>query len=472
MRRVLLSLVLLASGATQANDLLVKLASPLSAQKMATSLRMRENTVSAEAVTDSWMHVQGNTESASFKKLVNSGAIIYTQPNFKFKMLENPKLASLKQNEAVKKYLRTQGAQSMTAAVDNPPIPDAPAVSTGIDPLYSKQWGMNDLGLEAALKINRGNKIIVAVIDTGVDYTHEDLIANIWRNPKEIPDNQIDDDNNGYVDDVIGWDFVSNDNKPYDLAATDLIDLLNGGNPGHGTHCAGNVGAAGNNGKGISGVAPNAQIMALRFLGGEAGGTTADAIKAIKYAVDNGAKVLSNSWGSEGDDPEDAAGNLALKEIITYAQDHDVLFIAAAGNGHQGVGYDNDTDAKPGIPASYDNENIISVAAIGNDDKLGSFSNWGVRTVDIAAPGVKVFSTTVSGKYSDVVIDLLGANWDGTSMACPHVAGAAALYWSIHPEKNWRDVKNAILNSAKPVAATQGKVASNGKLNVENLLKY
>lgn len=471
MRRIAItiSLVLLATGATQANDLLVKLASPVSANKIA--FAMTESGLTTEVIADNWLHVKGNTESWGFKSFVQGGTVQYVQPNFKFKALENPNLFKLRQSAAVKEYLRTHSVNATSSVVDNPPIPNAPTSSPGSDPLLTKQWGMNDMGLEAALKINRGNKIIVAVIDTGIDYTHEDLIANIWRNPKEIPDNQIDDDKNGYVDDVIGWDFISNDNKPYDLAATSIGDLLNGGNPGHGTHCSGNVAAVGNNGKGISGVAPNAQIMALRFIGNE-GGTTADAVKAVKYAVDNGAKVLSNSWGSEGDDPSDAAGNLALKEIIQYAQDKDVLFIAAAGNGHQGVGYDNDSDSRPGIPASYDNENIISVAAIDSANHLGGFSNWGAKTVDIAAPGVKVFSTTVGGNYSDVVIDILGANWDGTSMACPHVAGAAALYWSVHPEKNWRDVKSAILNSAKQIPAAQGKMVSNGKLNVESLMKY
>jgi subtilisin family serine protease len=329
---------------------------------------------------------------------------------------------------------------------------------------------MNDIGVENAWKINRGNKIIVAVIDTGVDYTHEDLLPNMWRNPREIPDNGIDDDNNGFVDDVIGWDFLDKDNKPYDLAAANLGDLLNGGNPGHGTHCAGNVAAKGQNGKGISGVAPNAQIMALRFIGNK-GGTTADAVLAIKYAVDNGAKVLSNSWGSEGEDPADGDSNQALRDAVQYAADHDVLFVAAAGNGHQGKGYDNDTDAQPGYPASYPNDNIISVAAIDVNNNFGSFSNWGRQTVDIAAPGVKVFSTTVTGKYSDQVIPLLGANWDGTSMACPHVAGAAALYWSVHPEKTYAQVKEAILNSAVKIPVASGKLVSEGKLSVENLMK-
>jgi subtilisin family serine protease len=390
------------------------------------------------------------------------------QKNYKIKLMENATA-----NQALSAYLAAHpedSVKSFAGQVDNPAIPAAPADTTGADPLFSKQWGMKDIGVENAWRINPGNKIIVAVIDTGVDYTHEDLLPNLWRNPGEIPDNGIDDDHNGFVDDVIGWDFLDKDNKPYDLAAANLGDLLNGGNPGHGTHCAGNVAAKGQNGKGISGVAPNAQIMALRFIGNK-GGTTADAVLAIKYAVDNGARVLSNSWGSEGEDPADGDNNQALKDAVQYAADHNVLFVAAAGNGHQGKGYDNDTDANPGYPASYPHDNIISVAAIDVNNNFGSFSNWGRQTVDIAAPGVKVFSTTVTGKYSDQVIPLLGANWDGTSMACPHVAGAAALYWSVHPEKTYAQVKEAILNSAVKIPVAAGKLVSEGKLSVENLMK-
>ncbi|MBF0207953.1 MAG: S8 family serine peptidase [Oligoflexia bacterium] len=227
------------------------------------------------------------------------------------------------------------------------------------------------------------------------------------------------------------------------------------------------------NGKGISGVAPGVKIMPLRFLSEKGQGTTADAIKAIEYAVSNGARVLSNSWGSEGEDPNEGRDNQALREIIKSAGDRGVLFIAAAGNGHQGVGYDNDRDSKPGYPASYDMENIISVAAIDVNDNLGSFSNWGRTSVDIAAPGVKVFSTVPNNGYQDTILDLLGMTvyWDGTSMAAPHVAGAAALYWSKHPEMNYRSVKNAILSSAKKIPSLAGKTVSEGKLNVENILK-
>jgi subtilisin family serine protease len=461
-----LLLILSLTGVTHAEDLLVKVANPVSTVHAAQYFSSQG--IKTEALTENWLRVQGNVELSQFKTFLESGSVVYVQKNYKIKLLQN---ASVEQ--ALGAYLAAHpedARRSFEAQTDNPAIPAAPADTTGADPLFSKQWGMNDIGVENAWKINRGNKIIVAVIDTGVDYTHEDLLPNMWRNPREIPDNGIDDDNNGFVDDVIGWDFLDKDNKPYDLAAANLGDLLNGGNPGHGTHCAGNVAAKGQNGKGISGVAPNAQIMALRFIGNK-GGTTADAVLAIKYAVDNGAKVLSNSWGSEGEDPADGDSNQALRDAVQYAADHDVLFVAAAGNGHQGKGYDNDTDAQPGYPASYPNDNIISVAAIDVNNNFGSFSNWGRQTVDIAAPGVKVFSTTVTGKYSDQVIPLLGANWDGTSMACPHVAGAAALYWSVHPEKTYAQVKEAILNSAVKIPVASGKLVSEGKLSVENLMK-
>ena len=452
--------------ATQAHaeDLLIKVAQPVFTKQAA--IYFKSLGLQSEAVTDQWIRVQGNAKQADLMKFLESGSILHVQKNFKIKPMKNPSLQT-----ALASYLAAHPDQATAPfaapdARDNPAIPAAPAQGTGADPLFAKQWGMNDMGLQNALKINPGsNNIIVAVIDTGVDYTHEDLIPNMWRNPKEIPDNNIDDDNNGFIDDVVGWDFLDNDNKPFDLAAKDLGELLNGGNPGHGTHCAGNIAARGDNGKGISGVAPHAQIMALRFIGHE--GTTAAAIKSIRYAVNNGAKVLSNSWGSEGEDSADQAENQALRDAIQYAQDHDVLFVAAAGNST----INNDTSDKRGFPASYDHANIIAVAAVDVANKLASFSNYGATTVDIAAPGVKVFSTTVGSNYSDSVIPLLGANWDGTSMACPHVAGAAALYWSAHPEKTYAQVKSAIMNSAIALPSLQGKVVTNGKLNVEKLMQ-
>jgi thermitase len=197
----------------------------------------------------------------------------------------------------------------------------------------------------------------------------------------------------------------------------------------------------------------------------------------VKYAVDNGANVLSNSWGSSGEDPNEGQDNQALRDVIKYAQSKNVVFIAAAGNGdEQGKGYDNDSSAKPGFPASYDIDNIISVAAIDANNGLGSFSNWGVKTVDIGAPGVKVFSTISGGGYNDTVADLsqfgMGvATWDGTSMATPHVAGAAALYMSAHPGATWSQVKSALLTNSVAIPSLQGKVVSGGKLNALGLVR-
>lgn len=426
-----------------------------------------------EKLTDTWIKIEGTSAQIKSIKALQHPAIEYVQPNYRIKLLDNYKVEDPLRRAALLKTLAKEGYSSAKKQ-DNLEIPAAPAPTTGTDPLFNQQWGMNDNNVKEAWKVTKGSPdMIVAVIDTGVDYTHEDLLPNMWRNAKEIPNNKIDDDNNGFVDDIVGWDFAANDNKPYDLAVDPFELLAGGGNPGHGTHCAGNVAARGDNGKGIAGVAPNVKIMALRFITEKGQGTTADAIKSIKYAVDNGAKVLSNSWGSEGEDPSSGEENKALRDAVQYAQDKGALFVAAAGNGHKGKGYDNDSDAAPAYPASYDHDIIISVAALDINNQLGSFSNWGLRTVDIGAPGVKVFSTTVENNYSDTVFDKYGitVTWDGTSMATPHVAGAAALYWSAHPEKTWQDVKAAILASAKKIPALTNKAVSGGKLDVNALLK-
>lgn len=464
-----------ATAAPKTQDLLVKFAPGAYEQMQTLVTTLSAQGGKAEDLGNSWIHIQisGKRAALTLSALSSDPSVEAIQPNYKIKLLENYRIQDPLRRAAFIRGLAKQGLKSM-ALPDNPPIPDVPNQGLGADPDFSKQWGMNDLGVKKAWEKTTGSpEMIVAVIDTGVDYTHEDLLPNLWSNTKEIPNNGIDDDGNGYVDDVIGWDFVSDDNKPFDLSVTPEQLLMEGGNPGHGTHCAGNVAARGGNALGIAGVAPTVKIMSLRFLSEKGAGNTADALKAIKYAVDHGAKVLSNSWGSEGEDPSEAVENKALREMITYAQDRGVLFVAAAGNGHQGLGYDNDTDKAPAFPASYDNENILSVAAIDVDDKLGDFSNWGSKTVDIAAPGVNVYSTMVGNKYSDKVFSLGGfeASWDGTSMAAPHVAGAAALYWSAYPSKTWKEVKEAILSSAKKIPTMTGLSVSEGKLNVADLLK-
>lgn len=457
-------------------DILIKLA-PKAISRMAFFAQLEGKGQQIEVLTDQWIRVErAHINKNTLQTLSENPDILYVQPNYPVRLLEDYSIQDPLRRTAIKRFLSRQEKTFVKDKkyIDNPDVIDAPQQREGLDPLFNHQWGMRNVQVEEAWKITRGSpEIIVAVIDTGVDYTHEDLLPNLWRNTKEIPHNGVDDDGNGYADDLIGWDFVSNDNKPYDLAVEPL-QLLTGGNPGHGTHCAGNVAARGENGIGIAGVAPNVKIMSLRFISEKGQGTTADAIKAIKYAVDNGAQILSNSWGSEGEDPDDETSNQALRDAIQYAQDNGTLFVAAAGNGHQGKGYNNDTDPKPAYPASYPHDNIISVAALDANDNFGTFSNWGARSVDIGAPGVKVYSTTVGSEYSDMVLDKFGfkASWDGTSMAAPHVAGAAALYWSAHPTKTWKDVKNALLATARKVPAARGKLVTEGKLDVNALLHY
>jgi thermitase len=442
-----------------------------------------------------WYRVKvppSNMKMLNLNYLKSMPGVASAQPNYKIRMLENPSLraaraAALKaiEENPAADDCPIPGMCATKKIVDNPEIPAVKTPGSGADPLFGSQWGMNDIGVAKAWNKSKGaSNVIVAVIDTGVDYTHEDLVENLWRNPgetgtdatgKDKGSNGLDDDNNGYIDDQIGWDVVANDNKPFDMGKVG-IEVMFGGNPGHGTHCAGNVAARGFNGKGISGVAPNVSIMSLRFLGEDGSGTSGGAVKAILYAINNGAKIMSNSWGSSGEDPNDP-DNQALKDAIQFAEEKGVLFVAAAGNGDQtGNGYDNDSSPAPAYPASYKNDIIVSVAATDSADALGKFSNWGKTSVDLGAPGVKVFSTTIDGAYNDTVIDLeqlgMKVTWDGTSMATPHVAGAAALYLSYKPTATWREIKDALIKSAKPITALSGKAVSNGKLNVENLMNY
>lgn len=483
---------LMAKGAD--GDYLVQIAPEVQSSTIqALQTRLPIGTVIEDLGIAGWTHVKmpANAVNAfSTNTILSMPGVLHAQQNHIVTLNATWQIKDPAQREALMKRIQAGGPPGgfpggSAPAADNPPIPTSGSGGSGPDPLVNKQWGMNQMGVHDAWTRTKGRAdIVVAVIDTGIDYTHEDLVDNLWHNPGEMgrdnrggdkSNNGVDDDGNGYIDDIIGWDFASNDNKPFDLTANMMDMLMSGGNPGHGTHCAGNIAARADNGKGITGVAPGVRLMGLRFISEKGQGTTGDAVKAIRYAVMNGAKVLSNSWGSEGDDPADKDTG-ALKDAIKFAMDHGVLFIAAAGNGHQGVGYDNDSDPKPGVPASYAIDNIISVAAINEAGALGSFSNWGARTVHIAAPGVKVFSTVTQDEhYSDTVIDIPGvitATWDGTSMATPHVAGAAALYMSMHPEKDWRATKNAILSSAKKNPALQGKMVSGGQLDVLALSRF
>ncbi len=317
------------------------------------------------------------------------------------------------------------------------------------DPAYDRLYGLNNTGqsggvadadidaLEAWDTTTGSETTIIAVIDTGVETGHPDLQNNLWTNPGEIPDNDKDDDGNKLVDDVHGWDFYNNDKTVYDDSGYDA----------HGTHVAGTIAAEGNNGRGITGVNWDAQIMSLKFLGPK-GGSISGAVKAIDYAIAKGAKISNNSWGGPG-------YSQTLADAITRADNAGQLFVAAAGN----EGSDN--DATPSYPASYPNDNIISVAATDDSDALAGFSNFGAKSVDLGAPGVGIYSTVPVGKY---------ASYKGTSMATPHVAGVAALLKSQNPLYSDEQMRDQILQYAEPKNSLLGKTVTGGRLNADAAL--
>ncbi len=272
--------------------------------------------------------------------------------------------------------------------------------------------------------------LLVGVIDTGIDYNHPDLANNAWTNPGEVPGNGVDDDANGFVDDVHGYDFVNNDGDPFD-------------DNGHGTHVSGTIAAEGNNNLGVVGVNWRAKIAGIKFLNASGSGSTSDAVLAVNYAVTIGCRLTSNSWGGGG-------FSQALLDAINAAGAAGQLFVAAAGNSGQ------NTDVTPSYPASYNTPFIISVAATDHNDNLASFSNYGATSVDLAAPGVDILSLQPGGGYR-----LLS----GTSMATPHVSGAVALAWGRFPALTNMQVKDLVLNHVDVKASLQGRVLTNGRLN-------
>ena len=313
----------------------------------------------------------------------------------------------------------------------------SPQITTPNDPSYPQLWGLNntgqtggtpdaDIDAPEAWDIQTGDpNLVIGVIDTGVDYNHPDLVGNIWTNPGEIPGNGIDDDNNNFIDDVRGWDFANKDNDPMDVR-------------GHGTHVAGTIAAKGNNSVGVTGVAWNAKIMPLKFLNDSGSGSTSNAILALNYATAKGVKLTNNSWGG-------GPYSQGLYDAINTAGQQGALFIAGAGNTSK------NNDITPFYPASYNLSNIISVASTDHNDALSIFNNggshYGLTSVDLGAPGSNIYSSIPGGNY---------ASYNGTSMASPHVAGAAALVWAQNPSWTAAQVKNRIMSKAdilSPLAA-------------------
>jgi subtilisin family serine protease len=309
----------------------------------------------------------------------------------------------------------------------------------------ANQYGSQAGEAWAGSKTNCGT-VWVGIIDEGYMYTHEDLAANAGKNPVDNTFDGIDNDGNGYVDDVYGWDFDGNDNSVFDGTHDD-----------HGTHVAGTIGGVGGNGKGVAGVCWTVKLFNAKFLG-RFGGTTANAVKSVDYFTDLKARhginlvATSNSWGGGG-------FSQALGDAIERANAQNILFIAAAGNDS------NDCDTSTGCyPAEYPNANVIAVASITSSGAMSSFSNYGATTIDIGAPGSGIWSTIPASSRGKIVSSY--KSYSGTSMATPHVSGAAALYAAYHSGASAATIKNAIMSGAVPTASLNGKVVSNGRLNV------
>ena len=366
-----------------------------------------------------------DAEATAEEYLELEGIVEYAQPNYQIS-LDDPSAATL--------------ADALYRSPTGQPN----------DPQFGQQWALNNLGqdggkeradidaLKAWLKTRGSDKVVVAVLDTGVDYTHSDLITNMWIRPDSVP--EYVDDELGSIDDIHGFDADANAGDPMD-------------DNGHGTHCAGIIGAEGDNGVGIAGINWNVKIMPLKFLGRGGFGSTKNAIESINYAIDRkkhgvNIRVINASWGS-------TQYSRALEDAIRAAGDEGILFVAAAGNSS------SDNDKRAHYPSNYNLPNVISVAALDRTDTLASFSNFGAKTVHIAAPGRDILSTWLGDVYRDA---------SGTSMAAPQVSGVAALILASESRISVGKLRERILSSVDKISTLDGKVASGGRLNAAKAL--
>ena len=370
-------------------------------------------------------NANAETVAAQYNKMTD--LVEYAEPNFKIEL--DPT-----------EQTRTVNAVNKLAEDSNVPN----------DPMFNEQWALSNTGqnggkekadlsaLKAWLKTQGSGKVVIAVLDTGVDYTHPDLVSNMWFRPDNVP--QYTDDELGTFNDVRGFDAADNQSDPMD-------------DNGHGTHCAGIIGAEGNNDEGIAGINWKVQVMPLKFLGKGGFGSVKDAIESINYAIDrkrNGVniRVISASWGS-------TQYSKALEDAIRAAGEAGILFVAAAGNNS------TDNDKRPHYPSNYDLPNVISVAALDRNDQLASFSNFGIKTVHIAAPGREIVSTWLGDDYREA---------SGTSMATPYVSGTAALILANEPDMSVEKLRERLLKSVDKIDSLNGKIENGGRLNAAKAL--
>ena len=387
----------------------------------------RIESVNGLVFIDDLDNAEAETTAKQYANL--SELVEYAQPNFEIRFddpVQGPSFVNLDQRES-----------EADANLPN-------------DPHFAQQWALNNLGqdggkkkadidaVKAWEKTKGSQEVVVAVLDSGVDYKHTDLVSNIWRRPDNIP--QYADEDLGTFDDLQGFDADANAGDPMD-------------DNGHGTHCAGIIGAEGDNNEGIAGINWNVRIMPLKFMGRGGFGTTANAIEAINYAIDRKQKgvnvrVISASWGS-------TSRSKALEDAIRAAGEQGILFVAAAGNAS------TNNDTRPHYPSNYNLPNVISVASTDRTDSLSSFSNFGIKTVHIAAPGRDIHSTWLGGDYRDA---------SGTSMATPYVSGVAALILASEPDLTVEQLRARLLKSVDKIDSLAGKVESGGRLNAAKAL--
>jgi thermitase len=368
--------------------------------------------------------------SVAIAELEANPAVEYAEPNFIYTVINNT-------SNVERALARTEAQQGddrfgllwglANTGKNEPDRTGAPGTETGLAGV--------DVNALKAWQITKGSRdITIAVIDTGIDYNHPDLAANMWKNAGEIAGDSIDNDNNGYVDDVYGWNAATNTGNPFD-------------GHGHGTHCAGTIGAVHGNG-GVAGVMADVKIMAVKFLTDSGSGSLVDAIEAIDYATKMNVDLMSNSWGGGG-------YTQALFDSIKAASDKGILFVAAAGNST------SNNDVRANYPSNYATDNMIAVAAITHQDQLASFSSYGKRTVHIAAPGRNVLSTTPNNGYSV---------FSGTSMATPHVSGVLGLYLAQEGRRPHVETIERMIATSVPSSAYRRTTVSGGRVDAYNLL--
>jgi len=324
------------------------------------------------------------------------------------------------------------------------PVPGTGTSSVPNDPGYPLQWAPPIMQAPTAWNITTGSRIVVvAVLDSGIDLSHPDLIANTWKNPRELATNGIDDEKNGFIDDVYGWNFLTNTNNVQD-------------GYGHGTHVSGIIGAVGNNGIGITGLGWQVALMPLKILGDNGVGTVSAALAAMSYVTmmrrdfETNIVVSNNSWGAS------TGASLVMRDAIAAMGDVGITFVAAAGNNA------SNNDIVPRYPSSYDVPNVIAVASSDQADALSSFSNYGPTTVDLAAPGSLIYSTLSGGQYGYL---------SGTSMAAPQVSGAIALLNAGKPGLTVAQTRAAILSSTDTIPSMVGLTVTGGRLNINGAMK-